>query len=52
MNPQFPQTPQVGEAQGVDPAALNIGQSPSAQAPIAAPVKTNSNSTQNALLIS
>jgi type IV secretory pathway VirB4 component len=52
MNPEFPQQTGVPGGQGIDPSALGIGQSPSAQAPIANPVKTNPNSTQNALLIS
>lgn len=53
MNPQY-QQPGVGQAGQVDPNMIpGLGPvAPAAQAPIANPVKTNPNSTQNALLIS
>lgn len=53
MNPQFPQ--QAGappQQQGIDPSNLGFPGAPASQAPIANPIKTNPNSTQNALLIS
>lgn len=52
MNPQAPIQPGSAPQPVIDPASLGIGNIPAAQAPIANPIKTNSNSTQNMLLIS
>ena len=50
MNPQYQQP---GAGQTRDPNTIpGLGAAPAAQAPLANPVKTNPNSTQNALLIS